>query len=994
MKKFKQIFLTVLLILFLIPQTACGGGDGDGGAAPEGDSNPVSDLELIRGGEAKFQIVLSADTPRNARNAVNLVRAKMKNEHGVDFKVVIENSENDVPEDVEILIGEVESRGEEYRFDPYSLGKEGYSLKIVGTKLLINAGSDEVLVDLIDAFAKEILGLENDSVTDVTVEVGDMKEYIQNDYKINSVSINGADVKGYKIIADLNDEGYKAAAIMLQDMLYSYAGYRLEIVDSATGAEKGIELRSVPKIYGEESFKVHADGNKLFIDCAFGNMLESAATSFATEKIRFGTGDLNFSGTVYTRDISVVYYDDFGAKGDGVTDDYEAIFLTHNFANECGQTVKATSGKTYYISNTLFEFNGKTHVQTAVIKTNVDWSGAKFIVDDRNLSPITGSDTYAMAKGNIFTVRPNDEHTMIKLTDKTVLDKLVADGINPSTTKIKLEIEDWDGPLMIIPYNYSHKVYRRRGYVPNTGGYMHEVIVLDKDGVVSEETPIMFDYTDLEYVEVYKLDESSAITICGGEFTTRVSQANLYYETDTGVGAAHTAFMYRGFDIRRSFTTLKDVKHYITDEMTLSEQVDSEGNIVGCGALYYGFFYPQTANHVTLDGCVLTGRRCFRKPVGGTDGTYDFYANNVNKLVLKDCVQSNFWVTLDENKNITASPRDAEGALTSMSHVNVSGTNLQLHWGVGGTNFCKNLEYIGSTLSRFDAHAGLYNGKIQDSVINYIELTGNGKFIMENVEFFSAAPSFGANAIVALRGDYGATWDGEIIVKDYTAHMYTKGTNYEGIFMAYYNHVNWYFGYTCAFPSISLDNITLYDIETGELLPPGTEMQVARKSGINKNSRQHLLTSHTKALFVLQDEDGDGYVDEPRMDRNLDGIIDPPCDLDEDGRVGNTSILYAEAEAQYGASAKSGIEHPTSYVNMNITKPPRYIKVLNNNRGYKYVVTNTAGNGISDGKHYDDVDNNGGFFGDTKFIYGNGADDYFVGTDHETQTKTDVFLFK
>ena len=101
MKKFKQIFLTVFLILFLIPQTACGGGDGDGGAAPEGDSNPVSDLELIRGGEAKFQIVLSADTPRNARNAVNLVRAKMKNEHGVDFKVVIENSENDVPEDVE-----------------------------------------------------------------------------------------------------------------------------------------------------------------------------------------------------------------------------------------------------------------------------------------------------------------------------------------------------------------------------------------------------------------------------------------------------------------------------------------------------------------------------------------------------------------------------------------------------------------------------------------------------------------------------------------------------------------------------------------------------------------------------------------------------------------------------------------------------------------------------------------------------------------------------
>ena len=261
-----------------------------------------------------------------------------------------------------------------------------------------------------------------------------------------------------------------------------------------------------------------------------------------------------------------------------------------------------------------------------------------------------------------------------------------------------------------------HKVYRRRGYVPNTGGNMHEVIVLDADGNVSSETPIMFDYTALDYVEVYKLDADSAITVNGGEFTTRVSQANLFYDNGTDTGAAHTAFVYRGIDIRRSYTTLKNVKHYITDEMTLSEQVDSNGKIVGCGALYYGFFYPQTANQVTLDGCVLTGRRCFKKPTGGTDGTYDFYANNVNRLVLKNCVQSNFWVTLNDANIITAAPRDAEGALTSMSHVNVAGNNLQMHWGIGGTNFCKNLEYIGSTLSRFDAHAGLYNGKIENSV--------------------------------------------------------------------------------------------------------------------------------------------------------------------------------------------------------------------------------------------------------------------------------------
>lgn len=990
MKKFLFFFLILSLCSFLF---ACGGGN-DGNDADLSDGDAPSDVLLIENGEAKFQVVLAQDCSKEVKQAVNLMRVRLKNNHGIEISVINENSDGDEVADVEILVGGVKNRGEKYSHDSHSLGKEGYTLKIVDTKIIINAGSDTQLVKLVNEFAEEIIGVNGDFITDVTMEVKDMKEFVQNDYKLKSVKIDGVDISGYKIVADLTSPAYEAAAELIRDTLYDRAGYWLPIVDASLGAEKAIEIRKIPKVSGNKSFTVYTNGNKLFIDCAFDNMLANATSAFLSEKIKFAAGEANFCGTVYSQDISVVYYEDFGAVGDGRNDDYEAIFLTHEFANECGQTVKAQDGKTYYISNTKFEFNGKIGVQTAKIKTDVDWGRAKFIVDDRNLSPITGSDTYNMAKGYIFTVQPNDEHAKIKIEDKDVLSKLVSDGLNPKTRTINLKIEGWDGPIMIIPYNYSHKVYRRRGYVPNTGGYMHEVIVIESDGTVSEETPVMFDYTDLEYVEVYKLDESSAITISGGEFTTRVSQANLYYDNGTDTGAAHTAFVYRGIDIRRSFTTLKDVKHYITDEMKLSDQVDANGKIVACGALYYGFFYPQTANHVTIEGCVLTGRRCFRKPVGGTDGTYDFYANMVNKLVLKDCVQSNFWVTLDENKVISAAPRSADGAITSMSHVNLNGTDLQMHWGIGGTNFCKNLEYIGSTLSRFDAHAGLYNGKIQDSVINYIELTGNGKFIMDNVEFFSSSPSFGANAIVALRSDYGSTWDGEIIVKDYTGHMYTKGTNYEGIFLAFYHYVNWYFGYTCAFPSFSLDNITLYDIETGLPLQEGTEIRVARNNSINVNSRQHLLTSHTKALFVLADEDGDGYIDEPRMDRDLDGIIDPPCDLDADGKVGNTSIPFAEAEAQYGASAKSGIEHPTSYVNMNITKPPRYIKVLNNNNGYTYVITNTAGHGISDGKHYDDVDNNGGFYGDTKFIYGNGADDYFVGTDHETQTKTDVFLFK
>src|SRR3982751_3882587 len=45
-----------------------------------------------------------------------------------------------------------------------------------------------------------------------------------------------------------------------------------------------------------------------------------------------------------------VTYGDFGALGDGKTDDIEAIAATHAVANQNALPVKADEGKTYYIS--------------------------------------------------------------------------------------------------------------------------------------------------------------------------------------------------------------------------------------------------------------------------------------------------------------------------------------------------------------------------------------------------------------------------------------------------------------------------------------------------------------------------------------------------------------------------------------------------------------------------------------------------------------------
>ena len=97
-----------------------------------------------------------------------------------------------------------------------------------------------------------------------------------------------------------------------------------------------------------------------------------------------------------------------------------------------------------------------------------------------------------------------------------------------------------------------------------------------------------------------------------------------------------------------------------------------------------------------------------------------------------------------------------------------------------------------------------------------------------------------------------------------------------------------------------------------------------------------------------------------------------------------------------GGKAK---KHPNSTVNLNKVRPPSYFKVLNNENENGevfcvYMVENTAG--ISDGGWHRDAntpDTMGGYFGNTRFYYGEGEDDYFFGSDHSNQTITKTFKF-
>ena len=1031
MKNASKLLMLLLALVLSLSLFACGGGgSGDDDKCDECvDSNadgkcdecgedipeePAADIVLFDDGVPNFRIVLGSGIATDVRKYVdqNIV-GKLRNKYDIELVSAQEGGSNDVPQEIEVLIGDVTTRGAKYTVDRYQFGKEGYMIKIIGSKIVINAGSDEQLLEAVAEFAEDILKIGTDDLYYATMLVEDMVYKIQDDYKIESISVAGTDMKGYTIAADTTDDYYKAAALAIQDTIYDRTGYFLKIVKPEEASDKSIVLKQIDKISGDKSFTVKVDGTKLVISCAYDNMLEQATGQFLARNITLTSQkNINFEGSVYSQDISVVYYEDFGAKGDGKTDDFDAIYKTHEFANISGQTVKAKRGATYYIFDTSEP--GKKNARVAIIRTNVDWQGAEFIIDDTNIG-LTAADDYNYLNKNIFQIAADKDMKGItlsasKASDAEYVATILGDGITRNTTHItipKEAIGGWEGAVMIAPQNSAHKVYRRRGYGASDGATMQEVIVVNPDGSISSETPVMFDFQKITSITIYKLDESTAIRVENGKFTTKACRSNIVFTNSKGQLEARGSYISRGLSITRSYTTLYNIEHIVEGELELTAQVDHNGQIVAGGPAYSGFYAPSNANHITIENCVLSGRRCYVRPQGGTTGTYDLSGNMVNYLVYKDCVQHNFWVTVDpETYEISPAKEGDVGAKTSMGSTTIrlgngASKSLSMHWGIGGTNWCKNMIYDGSTLSRFDAHQGLYNGAIIDSTVNYIELTGNGLFEFTNSRWFSS----GNNVLLPLRADYGWTWEGEMIVKNVDAFVYTNKT----IGVCYFGYGNWYFGYTCAFPSISLDNVDFYDISayyrnwTVSPIPAGSEIWLT-DNPISGSTRMHLETSHTNPYYAVYDHDNDGFIDEPSFDHDLDGVVDDAknYDLDGDGRYGNTRFDYASNynNGEYDGDGKdSGIVDTDSYVNLCRVIPPEYIRIVNNDGvdgsgGYKYVMWDTSGQGVSDGKYYSDTDSFGGFFGGTKFIYGDGDNDYFLGTNHGDQTKDTPFLFR
>lgn len=416
-----------------------------------------------------------------------------------------------------------------------------------------------------------------------------------------------------------------------------------------------------------------------------------------------------------------VSYSSFGAKGDGVTDDLQAIAATHEYANEHNLRVEADSNAKYYIG-------GKEH--TAVIMTDTDFGNAEFIIDDTNV------EEHSIP---VFIVNPT--HKGYRTYDINRLDK--------KQSKIDIPLPQ---SCLIVVTDSNIKRFIRFGANKNQGNAQTDLFVVDKDGNINQDTPLIWDFPEVTNALIFPIDEKT-LTITGGYFTTIANKEESKYN-----------YYNRGITIRRSNVLIDGIEH----------RVIKEGK---SGAPYSGFLNIKFCSDITIKNSVFTGRKIY-KTIGASRtevnmGTYDININRANNVKLENCTQTN-------------------------------DINDRNYWGIMASNYSKNILYDNCILSRFDAHQGVTNATILNSILGWggINLIGGGTFTLKNSTIIS-------RFLISLRSDYGSTWNGDFLIQDCVFQPTELDSK---SLIGGYNSGKHNFGYQCYMPrKISIHNLHIDD---------------------------------------------------------------------------------------------------------------------------------------------------------------------------------------
>ncbi len=698
--KLRHLLLCLLLLLCVLFCCACT------------DNTPkLPPLTILGEGTPAYTVVRGDNAASGDVDGMVLFNKYMKS-CGVSLAVTTDWDQNPVSE-YEIVIGETlrDDDDPSMTIDPRDLGPEGWFVKVAGNRVYICGGTPAMTVTAVEYFLTEFFGYTGDTETPAAIGTviipGEYEHIEKQSFALSDITVNEVSLRDYRITwnAEASASRAKAVAESLQTALFYDYGIWVDVDAKNEGTAPAILIADA----ADGSFAISCTDDVLCLtadNASFTRGWHKFEKEHLSEKEGVWNMENGFNFSVDT--ASAVYYSEFGAVGDGKTDDFAAIIATHEYANKYGIPVKADAGATYYIAS----------VGTAIINTDTDWTDASFIIDDKQV-PLEKRSTV------IFDVTTSKETYLI--TDEVKPPRAGQENLGITLPE----------KSMVFLTDSNTKRYIREGVNANSGSNQTDILVVDTDGSVDPLAPILWDYEQLTEVKIVPMD-AETLTIKGGTFTTVVAD-----------NITDPTYYNRGIRIRRSNVVIDGVVHYVENET------------VEIGAPYGGIIIPQDCANVTIRNCVFTPHFTFRYHLADgspfTQGTYDLLPTRSVHLTVENCS-----MTVDINDNrywgVTGS-----NFCKNTTYKNCSLSRVDAHQGVANLTVigCEighgGLSVIGSgTLLLEDTK--LYGYSMINLRSDYGS-TWDGDFIIRNCEW---TPNWGkefSEAAVVITGSYSGYHD-------------------------------------------------------------------------------------------------------------------------------------------------------------------------------------------------------------------------------------------